>query len=87
MDLHGEGGAKLKLRTAGTSKQLHEFSRKQLLALALVAVVTASITMAGGGVDDQQFLLSTQPRPRSAATGIMVRGIGRVKNVTSAQPG
>jgi hypothetical protein len=40
--------------------------------------------MAAGGVGDQQFLLSTQPRPRSAATGIMVRGIGRVKNVTSA---
>jgi hypothetical protein len=61
-DLLGDGGAELKLRTAGKSKQLHEFSREELPALALVAVVTASIAMARA-VGDQQFLLSTQPRP------------------------
>src|SRR5262249_12893753 len=48
-NLPGDSEAELKLRTAGTSKQLHEFSREQLPALALVPIVTASITMAGGG--------------------------------------
>ena len=62
VDLPGDSGAKLKLRTAGTSKQPHEYSREQLPALALVPIVTASITMAGA-VGDQQFLLSTQPCP------------------------